>query len=242
VIQAPKLEPRIVRYELSDFEWAAIKVLLPNKSRGVPRVNDRRVLNGIFWVLRSGAPWRDLPENYGPYLTNAGNKGSMVVLDLKSGEARQVLVGDRSTFADPSQHLMIGNEVALRPDDSVMAIHADGIALSPDTQWFYYRPLTDHNYRRLPTAALRDAKLSATELSGKVEYLGNSALSGGLIMNASGTLCGGDLGHRTVVALTLMPDQATPPNLPGPTALRSAVDTLGSRVQEESAALRAIYD
>ena len=50
-----------MRYELSDFEWAAIKPLLPNKSRGVPRVNDRRVLNGIFWVLCSGAPWRDLP-------------------------------------------------------------------------------------------------------------------------------------------------------------------------------------
>ena len=31
--------------------------------------NDRRVLNGTFWVLRSGAPWRDLPENYGPYTT-----------------------------------------------------------------------------------------------------------------------------------------------------------------------------
>src|SRR5215831_13851988 len=61
VIEAPKLEPWIVRYELSDFEWAAIKPFLPNKSRGVRRVNDRRVLNGIFWVLRSGAPWRDLP-------------------------------------------------------------------------------------------------------------------------------------------------------------------------------------
>jgi transposase len=35
--------------------------------RGVRRVNDRRVLNGIFWVLRSGAPSRDLPESYGPY-------------------------------------------------------------------------------------------------------------------------------------------------------------------------------
>jgi transposase len=34
-----------------------------------PRVNDRRVLNGIFWVLRSGAPWRDLPTNFGPYTT-----------------------------------------------------------------------------------------------------------------------------------------------------------------------------
>lgn len=56
-----------MRYKLSDFEWTAIKPMLPNKTRGVPRVNDRRVLNGIFWVLRSGAPWRDLPANYGPY-------------------------------------------------------------------------------------------------------------------------------------------------------------------------------
>ena len=58
-----------MRYELTDFEWAAIKPFLPNKPRGVPRVNDRRVLNGIFWVLRSGAPWRDLPNNFGPYTT-----------------------------------------------------------------------------------------------------------------------------------------------------------------------------
>jgi transposase len=69
VIQAPKLEPRIMRNELSDYEWTAIKPMLPNKPRGVPRVNDRRVLNGIFWVLRSGAPWRDLPESYGPPTT-----------------------------------------------------------------------------------------------------------------------------------------------------------------------------
>ncbi len=57
-----------MRYELSDCEWTAIRPLLPSKPRGVRRVNDRRVLNGIFWVLRSGAPWRDLPENYGPRL------------------------------------------------------------------------------------------------------------------------------------------------------------------------------
>jgi len=66
VIQAPKLEPRIMRYELNDYERTAIKPMLPNKPRGVRRINDRRVLNSIFWVLRSGAPWRDLPENYGP--------------------------------------------------------------------------------------------------------------------------------------------------------------------------------
>src|SRR5712691_11262536 len=69
VIQAPKPRARIMRYELTDFEWAAIKPFLPNKPRGVPRVNDRRVLNGIFWVLRSGAPWRDLPLSFGPRTT-----------------------------------------------------------------------------------------------------------------------------------------------------------------------------
>jgi len=58
-----------MRYELTHHEWTAIRPMLPNKPRGVPRVNDRRVLNGIFWVLRSGAPWRDLPDDFGPYTT-----------------------------------------------------------------------------------------------------------------------------------------------------------------------------
>jgi transposase len=56
-----------MRYELTDGEWATITPMLPNKARGVPRVDDRRVLNGIFWV--SGAPWRDLPTVFGPYNT-----------------------------------------------------------------------------------------------------------------------------------------------------------------------------
>jgi transposase len=66
----PQMELGFMRYELTDCEWFAIKPLLPNKSRGVPRVDDRRVLNGIFWVLRSGAPWRDLPRTLGPYTTS----------------------------------------------------------------------------------------------------------------------------------------------------------------------------
>jgi transposase len=69
VIQTPKLGVRIMRYELADYEWVAIKPMLPDKPRGVPRVNDHRVLNGIFRVLRSGAPRRDLPESYGPPTT-----------------------------------------------------------------------------------------------------------------------------------------------------------------------------
>jgi hypothetical protein len=60
MIQGSKPEPRIMRYELTDHGRSAIKPMLPNKVRGVPRVNDRRVLNGIFWVLRSGDSDYDL--------------------------------------------------------------------------------------------------------------------------------------------------------------------------------------
>lgn len=58
-----------MRHALSDAEWAAVRPLLPNKPCGVPRVDDRRVISGILWVLKTGAPWRDLPDRFGPYTT-----------------------------------------------------------------------------------------------------------------------------------------------------------------------------
>ena len=59
----------MARFDLTDFEWSVIEPMLPNKPRGVPRVDDRRVLNGIFWRLRTGAPWADIPARYGPPTT-----------------------------------------------------------------------------------------------------------------------------------------------------------------------------
>lgn len=59
----------MARFDLTDFEWEVIQPLLPTKVRGVKRVDDRRVLNGIFWRLRTGAPWADIPARYGPYTT-----------------------------------------------------------------------------------------------------------------------------------------------------------------------------
>jgi transposase len=59
------------RFDLSDEEWALIAPALPGgdgkRRRGRPTREDRRVLDGIFYILRTGAPWRDLPERYGPY-------------------------------------------------------------------------------------------------------------------------------------------------------------------------------
>ncbi|QOG05537.1 transposase [Aureimonas sp. OT7] len=54
----------MARFDLTDFEWSAIEPLLPTKVRGVPRADDRKVLNGIF-RRRTGAPWADIPARYG---------------------------------------------------------------------------------------------------------------------------------------------------------------------------------
>ena len=52
---------QVARSDMSDLEWEFIKAVLPNKTRGKKRVDDRRVINGIFYVLRTGIPWADLP-------------------------------------------------------------------------------------------------------------------------------------------------------------------------------------
>ena len=96
-------------------------------------------------------------EHGAAYLTAAGERGGIVVLDLKTGHSRLVLAGDRSAVADPKQHLMIGDQEALTSNGSPVVIQTDGIAISPDAHWLYYRPLTDANYWRVPTASLRDS-------------------------------------------------------------------------------------
>jgi transposase len=53
-----------MRYELTDFEWAAIGSFLPNNPGSVPRVNDQRVLKDIFRILRRGTPRCDLPVGF----------------------------------------------------------------------------------------------------------------------------------------------------------------------------------
>ncbi|MFD7749024.1 IS5 family transposase [Streptomyces sp. NPDC059698] len=58
------------RHELSDAEWAVLSRLLPSSgTAGRPRSDDRVVLNGIVWELRTGSAWRDVPERYGSWQT-----------------------------------------------------------------------------------------------------------------------------------------------------------------------------
>ena len=59
----------MTRSDMSDLEWNFIKELLSNNPRGMKRVDDRRVIYGILYALCTGIPWRDMPEQYGPWST-----------------------------------------------------------------------------------------------------------------------------------------------------------------------------
>jgi sugar lactone lactonase YvrE len=185
--------PKLIEFDLAtrkivrQFDYG--KVVTPKDS-----INDIRV---------------DLKHGYA-FLSNAGNQGGVVVTNLQSGESRLLLAGDRSSVADPDEHLMFGDRIARKIDGGVLVLQTDGIALSPDRQWLYARPLTDHHYWRIPTAALIDTSLSAQQLSQQVQSLGDGALTGGLIMSGAGELYGGDLEKRTVVAFDVVEHNGKP--------------------------------
>lgn len=89
IVQGLGEEAWTARYDLNEMEWRLIEPLLPNIPRGVARVDDRQVINGIFYVLRTGSQWRDLPSRYGPYTTAYGrfNRWTRAGVWLKVFEA-----------------------------------------------------------------------------------------------------------------------------------------------------------
>ena len=55
------------RYEIDDAQWKQIRPFLGNtpKKTGRSQADNRKLLNGVLWIMHTGAPWRDLPEYYG---------------------------------------------------------------------------------------------------------------------------------------------------------------------------------
>jgi transposase len=57
------------RHELSDEEWRILKPLLDSRMGRPPKTGNRKFINGVLWKVRTGVPWRDLPERYGAWKT-----------------------------------------------------------------------------------------------------------------------------------------------------------------------------
>ncbi|MGP4009132.1 DUF6192 family protein [Streptomyces sp. 4N124] len=70
------------RHELTDREWELLAPLIPRAATGRPRVEDRQVVNGMVYKIRTGISWRDLPERYGPWNTVYKIEHTIEYLDL----------------------------------------------------------------------------------------------------------------------------------------------------------------
>ncbi|XYX41342.1 IS5 family transposase [Candidatus Erwinia dacicola] len=110
----------MARYDLSDEAWALIQPLLPTEPvtprAGRPWAEHRMIINGMFWVLCSGAPWRDLPERYGPWKTvynrfNRWSKSGVINIIFN----RLLTLLDANSFIDWSATALDGSNIrALR--------------------------------------------------------------------------------------------------------------------------------
>lgn len=107
------------RHGLTDARWERLRPLLPPPpaGRGRPRTDDRTVVEGVLWRLATGAPWRDLPERYGPWKTvyarfrrwqRAGVWDRALAALQAEGDARGEL--------DWSLHFLDGTTVRAQPD------------------------------------------------------------------------------------------------------------------------------
>ena len=89
--------------DLTDEQWRAVETILPKDpvradKRGRPWSDRRTVFNGVLWILRTGAPWKDLPERYGPYQTVHRRFQNWV----RSGVLEQVLLAVAQDLKDRS--------------------------------------------------------------------------------------------------------------------------------------------
>jgi sugar lactone lactonase YvrE len=134
------------------------------------------------------------------YITSS-SKGGIVVLNLTTGTARLVLQPHYSTQSDTAYHFrMNGKELANAQGPA--KINSDGIALTPDKAWLYYKPLTDNKLYRVSTEVLRDFKTSEQQVEQRVEDLGKFGTTDGMEFDAAGNLYLGDLEKSSIVKIS----------------------------------------
>ncbi len=128
----------------------------------------------------------DLQNNYA-YLTDSGT-GALVVVDLKTTKSRQLLPKQPSTLPDKGFITKAQGKALYDPTGKPGQFKADGIALSTDNQYLYYRALSGHSLYRIKTAVLRDAALSPAHVQAAVEKLPDAPACDGMEIDSKNNL------------------------------------------------------
>lgn len=183
--------------KLKNIQGAGAKLVKMNKQTNRPEH-----IYSLMSILPDTAYVNDVrvdTDKAFAYLTESKG-GGIVVVDLASGKMKRVLSTHPSTKSDPAyKYIIDGRE--LMKEGKPAKFNSDGIALSPDRAWLYYKPLTDDKLYRIKTEYLRDWKVSDTALNSKVEDLGHFASTDGMIFDKSGNLYFGDLQNYQMIKI-----------------------------------------
>ncbi len=133
------------------------------------------------------------------YITDS-KTGGIIIVNLKTSAVREVLKGDKSTLSDPAYKFIIDGRELMK-EGKPAKFNSDGIALSPDRAYLYYKPLTDDKLYRIKTEYLRNFSLPDSAFSSRVEDLGHFNTTDGMIFDKSGNLYMGDLQKYQIVKL-----------------------------------------
>jgi sugar lactone lactonase YvrE len=106
------------------------------------------------------------------FLTDSGQRGALVVVDLASGKARRVLDGDPSTQPEKGVVVTTDGKPVRYPDGRKVLFAADSIALSSDGSYLYWKPLTGTTLYRIQTVALTGNGLAGKDVSSQVQSYG----------------------------------------------------------------------
>jgi sugar lactone lactonase YvrE len=133
------------------------------------------------------------------FLTESG-KGAIVVVDLKTGKARRLLDGHKSTQPEPDVKLTVdGKQLIDQQKKSAPQIASDGIALDTGSGYLYYHALTGHTLYRIKTSYLTDENLSKSDLESKVETVAQTSAPDGMLEGPGGSIYLTDLEGSAIV-------------------------------------------
>ncbi|WP_240635483.1 SMP-30/gluconolactonase/LRE family protein [Hymenobacter rigui] len=113
---------------------------------------------------------------------------ALVVLDLRTGRSRLVLQGHKSVLAAPGFVLRIDGKEVKDKNGKPFSSNVNGIALTHDFRYLYYRAINQTKLYRIATEALRDASLSPAQVAAQVEEIGEVGISHGMLADAAGNV------------------------------------------------------
>ncbi len=127
---------------------------------------------------------------------------AIVVLDLQSGRSRLALRKHPSTQADPDFRLHLDGKDVVDGDGKPFSSNINGIALSPDGRYFYYRAINQTRLYRIATEALAAAALDDSALARRVETVGETSVSHGMLCDANGNVFLSDSPEKAIRYVT----------------------------------------